>query len=121
MKEAKALSKILNKISLDVFHYVIIDRKDPVFSDLEYSMLFKKMVPILKNIEEVKVLGIFLIDEGRVFGEFKSNVDIDLSKLAIKFGGGGHKDSAGFESELPIEDILEISKEYIRKNSIVLG
>ena len=115
MPEIKALSTILENIKYDVFHYVIMDRKDPVFRSLEYSLLFKKMVPILKNIENVEVMGIFLIDNDKVLGEFKANTDIDVSKLAIKLGGGGHKNSAGFTSMLPIEDVLKMSKEYIKK------
>lgn len=115
MPEINALSKMLNDINYDVFHYIIMDRKLPVFRELEYSLLFKKMSPILKNIEGVKVIGIFLIDNDEVFGEFKSNVDIDLAKLATELGGGGHKKSAGFKSSLPLEEILRISKNYIRK------
>ena len=91
------------------------DRKDIIFRDLEYSLLFKKMVPILKNIEDIDVIGIFLIDDNKVFGEFKANADIDISKLAIQLGGGGHKKSAGFTSTLPLEKVLEISKDYIKK------
>lgn len=115
MSEITALSKILGNINYDVFHYVIMDRKDQAFRELEYSLLFKKMVPILKNIEGVKVMGIFLIDNDKVFGEFKANADIDISKLAIQLGGGGHKKSAGFTSFLTLEEILKISKEYIQK------
>lgn len=115
MAEINALSKVLNNINYDVFHYVIMDRKDPTFTNLEYSLLFKKMVPILKNIEGVKVMGIFLIDNNDVFGEFKANADIDISKLAMELGGGGHKKSAGFKSSLPLEEVLKISKEYIKK------
>ncbi len=115
MPEIKALSKLLENIKYDVFHYVIMDRKDPIFSDLEYSLLFKKMVPILKNIENVDVMGIFLIENDKVFGEFKANTDIDVSKLAIKLGGGGHKNSAGFTSTLSLEEVLKISKDYIKK------
>lgn len=116
MLEIYALSKILNSIKYDVFHYVVIDKKEPVFSSLEYSMLFKKMVPILKNIQEVKVLGIFLIDGDKVFGEFKSNIDIDVSVLARELGGGGHRKSAGFTSSLSLEKILKISKKYIQES-----
>lgn len=115
MPEIKALSKILDNIHYDIFHYVIMDRKDIIFRDLEYSLLFKKMVPILKNIEGIDVIGIFLIDDNKVFGEFKANADIDISKLAIQLGGGGHKKSAGFTSTLPLEKVLEISKDYIKK------
>lgn len=115
MPEIKALSKILDNIHYDIFHYVIMDRKDIIFRDLEYSLLFKKMVPILKNIEGVKVMGIFLVDNDKIFGEFKANADIDISKLAIQLGGGGHKKSAGFTSTLSLEKVLEISKDYIKK------
>lgn len=113
--EIKALSKILGNINFDVFHYVVMDRKDPIFKDLEYSQLFKKMVPILKNIENVDVMGIFLIEDDKVFGEYKANADIDVSKLAIQLGGGGHKNSAGFTSMLPFEEVIRISKDYISK------
>ena len=115
MPEIKALSEILDNVHYDVFHYVIMNRNNPVFKDLEYSLLFKKMVPILKNIEGVKVMGIFLVDNDKIFGEFKANADIDISKLAIQLGGGGHKKSAGFTSTLPLEKVLEISKDYIKK------
>lgn len=116
MPEIDALSKILSDIKYNVFHYVVMDRKDQVFSNLEYTMLFKKMVPVLKNIDEIKVLGIFLIDGNKVFGEFKCNIDIDISILARQLGGGGHRKSAGFTSELPLDEILTISKDYINKN-----
>ena len=70
---------------------------------------------LLKNIEGVKVMGIFLVDNDKIFGEFKANADIDISKLAIQLGGGGHKKSAGFTSTLSLEKVLEISKDYIKK------
>ena len=112
--EISALSEMISNIKFDIFHYIIIDKKNPIFKDLEYSQLFKKMFPILRNIKEVKVLGIFLIDNENVYGEFKSNVDIDVSELARVFGGGGHRRSAGFTSILDINNILDISKKYIK-------
>lgn len=115
MDEIIALSELTKNIKYDGFHYVVMNRDNPVFSSLEYSQLFKKMTPILKNIENIDVLGMFLIDGNIVYGEFKSNIDIDVSVLATEFGGGGHKKAAGFTCKLPLEDILKKSKEYIER------
>ncbi len=112
--ELKALSEMINNLKFDVFHYIAVEKKNPIFKNLEYSQLFKKMVPILRNIQEVRVLGIFLIDDETIYGEFKSNIDIDVSQLAIKLGGGGHKKSAGFTSNMNFNEILNISKQYIK-------
>lgn len=117
MPEIEALQNLLSNIQYDHFHYVIMNRNNPIFHDLEYSLLFKKMTPILKNIEGIKVLGMFLIDNDIIFGEFKSNCDIDVSNLAIQLGGGGHKKAAGFTSNLSIDEILSISKKYIIEHS----
>ena len=115
MDEIKALSELTQNIQYDGFHYVIMNRNNPIYSNLEYSLLFKKMTPILKNIEGIEVLGMFLIDADVVYGEFKSNINVDVSILANEFGGGGHKKAAGFTSKLPLENILKKSKEYIEK------
>ncbi|HZJ41038.1 MAG TPA: DHH family phosphoesterase [Candidatus Saccharimonadales bacterium] len=51
-------------------------------------------------------LALFLREEkGKVKGSFRTNSDeIDVSKLAQKFGGGGHKRAAGFISEGYLEE-----------------
>ncbi len=50
----------------------------------------------LKNAKAVLVLT--ELDDGRVKGSFRTNRnDVDVSKFAQAFGGGGHQKAAGFE------------------------
>ncbi len=43
-----------------------------------------------------------------------STDEVDVSAIARKSGGGGHRQAAGFSSELPIEEITEfIRREYV--------
>jgi len=42
----------------------------------------------------------------------RSSVDeLDVSAIARRFGGGGHRQAAGFSSELPIDEIVAIVRE----------
>lgn len=45
--------------------------------------------------------------------------DIDVSKIAVKYGGGGHRRAAGFSSNKPIEvikkDIITFFNEEIKE------
>ncbi|MBV8065867.1 MAG: hypothetical protein JOY73_10110 [Actinobacteria bacterium] len=42
----------------------------------------------------------------------RSSVDeLDVSLIARRFGGGGHRQASGFSSELPIDEIVEIVRE----------
>ena len=48
-------------------------------------------------------------DKNRIEVSLRSNGDLDVSKIASKFKGGGHKNAAGFSlpagSKFPWEDI----------------
>ena len=55
-------------------------------------------------------LAIFLreLDDGRFKFSLRSKGELDVSKIALKFGGGGHKNGAGFIGNFDdIEKILE--------------
>ena len=41
-----------------------------------------------------------VLADGRVKGSLRSNGDYDVSSMALKYGGGGHKNAAGFVCEL---------------------
>ncbi len=68
------------------------------------------LVDILRNLSTTS-LAIFLFEEKN--GSFKvslrSKTDLDVSKIALSFGGGGHAKAAGFISE-------EIEKETLINN-----
>ena len=45
-------------------------------------------------------------------GSLRSSIDeLDVSVIARRFGGGGHRQAAGFSSDLPLEDIVEQIRE----------
>ncbi len=56
----------------------------------------------------------------RANGEFKvslrSNSDVDVAKVAVAFGGGGHKKASGFSMKKPLKDVKrEIVAELIKQ------
>ncbi len=60
----------------------------------------KEVASILSTVPGVKAsLFLFQIGENRIRGNIRapSNTDVDVSKIARMFGGGGHKLASGFE------------------------
>ena len=48
-------------------------------------------------------------------GGFRSLDDVDVSQIAAKFGGGGHKNASGMSTEGRIETLIpSIVKEFAR-------
>lgn len=72
----------------------------------------------LRNLREGK-FSLLLIEEHkkRVRGELRSRPDknYDVSKLAVKLGGGGHKFSAGFRRKDTIDSILKLVAKYAKQ------
>lgn len=44
----------------------------------------------------------FELADGRYAYSLRSRSDFDVSKIAVQFGGGGHKNAAGFSSDRPV-------------------
>jgi phosphoesterase RecJ-like protein len=45
-------------------------------------------------------------------GSLRSSIDeLDVSAIARRFGGGGHRQAAGFSTDLPLQDIVEQIRE----------
>ena len=118
LEETKILSDMLSNIKYSSFHYIVMDRNNPLYKDVDYNILFKKLASIIYDIEEIKLIGLFLIElDGSISGLFRSNCEIDVDKLAISLGGGGHKKASGFENNMNIDDVLEKCKINIKKQS----
>ena len=118
LEESKILSDMINNIKYDGFHYIVMDRKNPLYMDVNYSVIFKKCASIIYEIADIQVLALFLKElDGSISGLFRSNCDVDVDKLATELGGGGHKKASGFENNIDIKNILQISKQYIKGNS----
>lgn len=80
------------------------------------------IVDYLRKEKDIEVV-LFLreLKEGGFKGSLRSKNQIDVRKIAEIFGGGGHKEAAGFKSSLSKEEILKIIYESIKneeKNSI---
>ena len=64
-------------------------------------------------------LSILYIEEsdGRIKVSLRSKNFIDVSKIALKFNGGGHKRSAGFETDE--KDLYLLTRKIIRESGIL--
>lgn len=66
------------------------------------------IVDHLMKTKGVKV-GVFFRDEGsETKVSLRSNIDLDVSKIAVSMGGGGHKRAAGINVKLPLQEVKEI-------------
>ena len=56
-----------------------------------------------------------IMDYGnKIKGEIRSKNYIDVSKLAELLTGGGHANASGFSNKKSIDEIIKISKDYLR-------
>ncbi len=97
-----------------------------IFSFINYQLFsqstdsFKelKIAGLLSNIPEAKI-ALSLIEKtpGIIDVSLRSqkNRDVNVAKIAQRFGGGGHKLAAGFKSELAKEEIIGRIKEMMRE------
>lgn len=69
---------------------------------------FEGLVNIGRNLEGVEV-SLFLREEpkGNFRGNLRSNDYVDVSEIAEKFNGGGHKRAAGFNISGKLDDIVD--------------
>lgn len=118
LRDATILSHMFANLEHDILHYIVIDRKDEIFTHVPYGVLFKKCASYIYEIRDIDIFGLFVIElDGSVSGLLRSNCDTDVDELARSFGGGGHKKAAGFEINAGIEYVLGTIKEYLRTHS----
>lgn len=116
LNESKILADMISNIKYDGFHYIILDRNNSLYKNIDYSVIFKKCASIIYEITDIEVLGLFLKElDGSISGLFRSNCEVDVDKPAAMLGGGGHKKASGFENNMNVNEVLEISKEYIKR------
>ncbi len=68
------------------------------------------------SIKEVDV-SVFIREEndGSIKGSFRSKGNIDVNNIASNFNGGGHKNAAGFKTTKKLDEIINKTKEILRK------
>ena len=116
LEESEILADMISNIKYDDFHYITMDRNNELYKNIDYSVIFKKCASIIYEISDIQVLGLFLKElDGSISGLFRSNCEIDVDVLATKLGGGGHKKASGFENDMDIQKVLQISKDYMKR------
>lgn len=116
----KLSGKILSRtehVTKGDFSYSWLKRKELIEHHLTMDDLHG-VIERLKNLEEGR-FALFLMEENksRIRGELRGRPDkkYDVSKLAIKLGGGGHKYAAGFRFRGTIDGALKAVAKYAKK------
>lgn len=106
--------KLDDKVVLAVLPKEILDKYGGVASDLE------GIVAVLRHTKDVEVaVFIYELNPGRFKVSLRSSSGIvDVSKIAVEFGGGGHKMAAGYsincEVNKGIERLLSMIEDQLK-------
>jgi len=66
------------------------------------------LINILQTIEDADIFLIFVDqDDDRVKVSWRARKGFDVSKIAVKFGGGGHKPAAGAEIQGSVDEVID--------------
>ncbi len=90
----------------------LMDKYELTTNDLD------AVIASIRNVSGVEVaMFAYQIEDNKYKVSLRSKDDVDVSKIAVTFGGGGHKRAAGFDivgdKNSVIEDVLtEIKKEF---------
>lgn len=71
-------------------------------------------VTCLRSIGGISVVCMLKERDGIIRGSFRAKDDTDVSILANKFGGGGHKGAAGFNLECTMPEALQIIDDCLK-------
>lgn len=89
-------------------------------TDFERTGAFQKdtenLIDECRRIQTVEAAALFVeMDDGRIRCSLRSKGGIDVSKIAQKFGGGGHRMAAGTYLPGPLKNAKQLMIEEIRK------
>ena len=66
------------------------------------------LIDVVRSLNGVRIACMLREQDGKVRGSLRSKDDIDISVLARKFGGGGHKAAAGFTLDMSLPDAANL-------------
>ncbi|MBO4365897.1 MAG: DHH family phosphoesterase [Eggerthellaceae bacterium] len=73
------------------------------------------MIDVIRSIRDVRVACMLREQEGQVRGSLRAKDETDVSLIANRFGGGGHKAAAGFTFEGSLEDARRVVAKALRE------
>ena len=75
------------------------------------------VVASIRNVDGVEIaLFLYQLEDGRFKASLRSKNVVDVSKIAMEFGGGGHVRAAGFEVSGTLEQVIESVLTKIKEN-----
>jgi phosphoesterase RecJ-like protein len=81
----------------------------------------EELVNYPRSIESVRVACLLRERDGQVKVSLRGKGDVDVQRIAARFGGGGHVNAAGFSATGPLEavtrDVLEAVREAVQAAS----
>ena len=78
----------------------------------------EQLIDTLRSLHGVRVACMLREQDGKIRGSLRSKDETDVSALARKLNGGGHKAAAGFTLDMDLEGAVELMKREIH---ILLG
>lgn len=114
--QMKAFAKVVAELKYDKFHYSIIDKSYNEFKNLSHNQIVKQIAEDLRKIDGIDLLIVLIKDNDTIVAKVMTNMSDNADKIAILFGGGGHKREAGFTiKNISIEEIIDKTKQYLNK------
>lgn len=103
-----ALSRLTKNEEIGLV-YTYLKKNDFDDNDLKDGEGGEGLADFMNTLDDAKITLILKeIEDGKVKGSFRTvHDDVDVSAMAKKFGGGGHKKAAGFTADGPIEAVIE--------------
>lgn len=109
---------VLNNFKLELnasFAYAIITQENLKQCGSSKEEL-KNLASVLKNLASVELAALIKENENKTFDVSLRTKNLNASKIALVFGGGGHEKSAGFVSRKTKEEIIEKLKEELERS-----
>lgn len=94
------------------FIYTYVKQDDLVSLGLELSAI-ENLIDSLRGIKDVELAAVFKETDCGYRISMRSTGRVDAALIALKYGGGGHKMAAGFESKKNMEEIIADIKSHI--------
>ncbi len=74
------------------------------------------VINYLRQIRGVKIAAILREEEDRVKVSMRSWGEVDVSRIAMEFNGGGHKNASGGSIEMPLDEAREFFLRCVERN-----
>ena len=94
------------------FIYTYVKQDDMTSLDLELSTT-ENLIDSLRGIKDVELAAVFKETDCGYRISMRSTGRINAASIALKYGGGGHKMAAGFESKKNMDEIIDDIKSHI--------